>query len=185
MFNSGGCLTCWIYSCSCYLNIKESISLVWPIHNRDWGTCSFLDFLKAGFHSPSIVFIRKSLLCVFIPMLLPFCIKLFIFGFKPVYGILSWLGATYLKPNLAAKLAFFSFHFIFCFQLKLCHNKIKNTKKSHILKNVNMLQKWKKATVILCIILYEMKISPMGRILNCLNCPIFYYSNKHRHMFLW
>ena len=52
--------------CGFCFKMKEWLSLVWPIRNRDITTCSLLDFLDAGLHSPKIYlfhcsFIRLSL----------------------------------------------------------------------------------------------------------------------------
>ena len=47
--------------CSCF-SMKERVSLVWPMRNRDIMTCSLLDFLKTGLHSPKVGWIWKSLL---------------------------------------------------------------------------------------------------------------------------
>lgn len=93
------------------MSINERVSFEWPICNRDIMTCSFLDFLKAGLHSPRVGFIWKSLLLV-----LPFqrcCYfvrkNLYIWGFKSVYGILILSGLR-SKANFAAKSALsFSF----------------------------------------------------------------------------
>ena len=42
--------------------MKEWVSFVWPIRHRDITTCSLLDFLDAGLHSPKVGWIWKSLL---------------------------------------------------------------------------------------------------------------------------
>ena len=47
--------------CSCF-SMKERVRLVWPIRNRDFMTCSLLDFLKAPLYSPKVGWIWKSLL---------------------------------------------------------------------------------------------------------------------------
>ena len=52
--------------CSSCLSIKEWASLVRLMRNQDIVISSFLDFLKAGFYSPRVLFIRKSLLCRFL-----------------------------------------------------------------------------------------------------------------------
>ena len=46
----------------CCFKMKEWVSLVWPIRNRDITTCSLLDFIDAGLHSPKVGWIWKSLL---------------------------------------------------------------------------------------------------------------------------
>ena len=46
---------------SCF-KMKKWVSLVWPIRNRDITTCSVLDILDAGLHSPKVGWIWKSLL---------------------------------------------------------------------------------------------------------------------------
>ena len=48
--------------CGSCFKMKEWVSLVWPIRNRDITTCSLLDFLDAGLHSPKVGWIWKSLL---------------------------------------------------------------------------------------------------------------------------
>ena len=48
--------------CGSCFKMKEWVSLVWPIRNRDITTCSLLDFLGAGLHSPKVGWIWKSLL---------------------------------------------------------------------------------------------------------------------------
>ena len=48
--------------CGSCFKIKEWVSLVWPIRNRDITTCSLLDFLVDGLHSPKVGWIWKSLL---------------------------------------------------------------------------------------------------------------------------
>ena len=52
--------------CGSCFSLKEWVSLVWPMHNRDIATCSLLDILKAGLHSPKVGWIWKSLLWMFI-----------------------------------------------------------------------------------------------------------------------
>ena len=88
--------------CSC-LSIKECVSLLWPIHNRVIVTCSFRDFRKAGYHSPKKGLTWNSLLLVF---LFQYCChflwrKLFIFGFRSVYGML-YLSGVKSKADFAA-----------------------------------------------------------------------------------
>ena len=48
--------------CGSCFKMKEWVSLVWPIRNRDITTSSLLDFLDAGLHSPKVGWIWKSLL---------------------------------------------------------------------------------------------------------------------------
>ena len=48
--------------CGSCFSMKEWVSLVIPIRNRDITTCSLLDFLDAGLHSPKVGWIWKSLL---------------------------------------------------------------------------------------------------------------------------
>ena len=48
--------------CGSCFKMKEWVSLVWPIRNRDITKCSLLDFLDAGLHSPKVDWIWKSLL---------------------------------------------------------------------------------------------------------------------------
>ena len=90
---------------SCY-KMKEWVSLVWPIRNRDITTCSLLDFLDAGLHSSKVCWILKSLLWM---LLLHCCChfvwrNLLIVGFRSVYGILDLSGVR-SKANLAAESA--------------------------------------------------------------------------------
>ena len=51
--------------CGSCFSMKAWVSLVWPIRNRDITTCSLLDALKAGLHSPKVGWIWKSLLLLF------------------------------------------------------------------------------------------------------------------------
>ena len=90
---------------SCF-SMKEWVSLGWPIHNRDITTCSLLDFLNAGLHSPKVGWVWKSLLWM---LLLHCCChfvwkNLLIVGFRSVYGILDLLGVR-SKADLAAEFA--------------------------------------------------------------------------------
>ena len=48
--------------CGSCFKMKEWVSLAWPIRNQDITTCSLLDFLDAGLHSPKVGWIWKSLL---------------------------------------------------------------------------------------------------------------------------
>ena len=82
--------------------MKEWVSLVWPIRNRDITTV-ILDFLDAGLHSPKVGWIWKSLLWM---LLLHCCChfvwkNLLIVGFRSVYGILDLSGVR-SKADLAA-----------------------------------------------------------------------------------
>ena len=72
----------------------------------DITTCSLLDFLDTGFHSPKMGWIWKSLLWM---LLLHCCChfvwrNLLIVGFRSVYGILD-LSTVRSKVDLAAKSA--------------------------------------------------------------------------------
>ena len=86
--------------------MKEWVSLLWPMPNWDLMTCSLLDFLKAGLHSPKVGWIWKSLLwvlsfqrcCHFVWR------NLLILDFRSVYGILNLSGVR-SKGDLAAKSA--------------------------------------------------------------------------------
>ena len=40
--------------CGSCFSMKEWVSLVWPIRNRDITNCSLLDFLDTGLHSPKV-----------------------------------------------------------------------------------------------------------------------------------
>ena len=64
IFNYEECLTCYTLVLLSSLHIKECVTLARPMRNQDIVNCSFLDFLKAGFHFPYVRFIRKSLLCM-------------------------------------------------------------------------------------------------------------------------
>ena len=64
--------------CGSCFKMKEWVNLVWPIRNRDITTCSLLDFLDAGLHSPKVGWIWKSLLWMLLLLLLLFCVKEFI-----------------------------------------------------------------------------------------------------------
>ena len=87
--------------CSC-LSIKECVSLLWPIRNRVIVTCSFRDFRKAGRHSPKKGLTWNSLLLEF--LFLRCCHflwrKLFILGFRSVYGML-YLSGVKSKADFA------------------------------------------------------------------------------------
>ena len=92
--------------CGSCFKMKEWVSLVWPIRNRDITTCSLLDFLDAGLHSPKVGWIWKSLLWM---LLLHCCChfvwrNLLIVGFRSVYGILDLSGVR-SKADLADKSA--------------------------------------------------------------------------------
>ena len=92
--------------CGSCFKMKEWVSLVWPIRNRDITTCSLFDFLDAGLHSPKVGWIWKSLLWM---LLLHCCChfvwrNLLIVGFRSVYGILD-LSDVRSKADLAAESA--------------------------------------------------------------------------------
>ena len=92
------------YGCGSCFKMKELVSLVWPIRNLDITTCSLLDFLYAGLHSPKVGWIWKSLLWM---LLLHCCChfvwrNLLIVGFRSVYGILDLSGVR-SKADLAAE----------------------------------------------------------------------------------
>ena len=91
--------------CSCF-SMKEWMSFVWPMCNQDITTCSLLDFLKPGLHSPKVGWIWKSLLWML--MSHRFCHfvwrNLLIVGFKSVYGMEITLGLR-SKADLAAESA--------------------------------------------------------------------------------
>ena len=85
---------------------KKCVSLVWPIRNFHIATCSLLDFLKAGLHSPKMVLIWNSLLWIFLSH---YCChflwrELLIRRFKSVYRMLYLLGVK-SKADLAAESA--------------------------------------------------------------------------------
>ena len=87
-----------------FLFQNERVSLVWPIRNRDITTCSLLDFLDAGLHSPKVGWILKSLLW---KLLLHCCChfvwrNLLIVGFRFLYGIQDLSGVR-SKADLAAE----------------------------------------------------------------------------------
>ena len=93
----GGCF-CW--------SIKEWLRLVWLVCNRDIMTCSFLDFRKAGLHSPKVGFIWKSFLLI---LFFQHCChfvrnNLLIWGFKSVYRI-EILSGIRSKADLTAESA--------------------------------------------------------------------------------
>ena len=94
------------WGCGSCFKMKEWVSLVWPIRNRDITTYSLLDFLDAGLHSFKVGWIWKSLLW----MLLFHCCchfvwrNLLIVGFRSVYGILDLSGVR-SKVDLAAESA--------------------------------------------------------------------------------
>ena len=92
--------------CGSCFKMKERVSLVWPIRNRDITTCSLLDFLDAGLHSPKVGWIWKGLLWM---LWLHCCCyfgwrNLLVVGFRSVYGILDLSGVR-SKTDLAAESA--------------------------------------------------------------------------------
>ena len=65
--------------CGSCFKMNERVSLVWPIRNRDITTCSLLDFLDAGLHSPKVGWILASLLwMLLLHCFCHFCVKKFI-----------------------------------------------------------------------------------------------------------
>ena len=92
--------------CGSCFRMKEWVSLVWLIRNRDITTCSLLDFLDADLHSPKVGWIWKSLLW---KLLLHRCCYFVwsnssIVGSRSVYGILDLSGVR-SKADLAAESA--------------------------------------------------------------------------------
>ena len=89
--------------CSCF-SMKEWESFVWPMCNWDIMTCSLLDFLKVGLHSPKVGWIWKSLLWLL--LFLHCCYyawrNLLILDFKSVNEILNLSGVR-SKGDLATK----------------------------------------------------------------------------------
>ena len=90
--------------CGSCFSMKDWISLVWPMRNRDITTCSLLDFLNASLHSPKMGWIWKSLswmlmshrCCHFVWR------NFLIVGFKSVYGMERTSGLR-SKADLAAE----------------------------------------------------------------------------------
>ena len=91
--------------CPCF-NMKVWVNLEWPMRNRDIMTCSLLDFLKAGLHSPKLGWIWKSLLWMFMSHRCCHFVwkNLLIVGFKSVYGMEITSGLR-PKADLAAESA--------------------------------------------------------------------------------
>ena len=92
--------------CGSCFKMKEWVSLVWPIRNRDITNCSLLDFLDASVQSPKVDWIWKSLLWM---LLLHYCChfvwrNLLIVGFRSVYGMLDLSGVR-SKADLSAESA--------------------------------------------------------------------------------
>ena len=79
----------------------------WLMYIWDIVTCSFLDSLKAEFHSPGVGFIKKSLLNMpsFQRCCHPIWKNLLILGSKSLYGI-STLSGPISKADLAVESAF-------------------------------------------------------------------------------
>ena len=95
-----------ISGCCSYFSKKVWVSLVWPMRNRDITTCSLLDALKAGLHSPKVGWIWKSLLLIFMSHRCCHFLwrNLLIIGFKSVYRMEITLGLR-SKADLAAESA--------------------------------------------------------------------------------
>ena len=79
------------------------------MNNQHIVTFSFLDFLKAGFHSPKVEFYQEEFIA-YVVILALVLKNLLILGFKSVYGILT-LSWVISKADLAAE-SDFSFAFI-------------------------------------------------------------------------
>ena len=94
------------WGCCSWINIKESLSLVWPKRNWNRETCFFFDFLNAGIQSPKVGLIKNSLLwmLLFYRICHLVWINLLIQGSKAVYRISTLSGAK-SRPDLAAKSA--------------------------------------------------------------------------------
>ena len=94
--------------------MKEWVSIVWTIRNWDITTCSLLDFLDAGLHSPKVRWVWKSLLW----MLLLYCCchfvwrNLLIVGFRSVCGILD-LSRFRSMADLATVTIYHHFRHVF------------------------------------------------------------------------
>ena len=82
---------------------KECVSRMWPIRNLVIATCSLLNFLKAGHHSPKMDLIWNSLLWIFLSQCCCHFLwkKLLAWGFKSVYEML-YLSGVKSKADLAA-----------------------------------------------------------------------------------
>ena len=91
--------------CYCF-SMKEWVSLVGAMCNRDIMTCSLLGFLKVRFHSPKVGWIRKSLLWVL--LFKPCCHfawrSLLVLGSRSVYEILN-MSEVRSEADLAAESA--------------------------------------------------------------------------------
>ena len=92
--------------CGSCFSMEEWVSLVWPMRNRDITTCSLLDCLKAGLHSPKVGWILKSLLWMFMSHRCCHFVwrNLLIVGFKSVNGMEITLGLR-SKADLAVESA--------------------------------------------------------------------------------
>ena len=93
--------------------MKECISLLWPIGNRVIVTCSFRDFRKVGRYSHKKGLTWNSLLLVF---LFQRCChflwrKLFILGFRSVYGML-YLSGVKSKADFKADFARVAYEYV-------------------------------------------------------------------------
>ena len=89
--------------CPC-LSVKEWVRLMWSIRNRDMMTCSFINFLRAGLHSPKVGFIYKSLLIILLFQRCWHFVRknLSIWGFKSV-DKMEILSGPRSKADLAAE----------------------------------------------------------------------------------
>ena len=85
--------------CGSRFSMKEWVTLVWPMRNRDIMTCSLLDFLKAVPHSTKLGWIWKSLLWMLISHVCCHFVwrNLLIVGFKSEYGILISYLIVFLR----------------------------------------------------------------------------------------
>ena len=96
-------LLCRLFHCSSsYLNLRDCVSVVWPMRNRDVMSFTSLNFLKPSFHSLRVGFIQKSL---FFYSWLFVLRNLLTRGFESVYANLI-LSKAIFKANLAVKSAF-------------------------------------------------------------------------------
>ena len=95
--------------CGSCFKMKEWVSLVWPIRNRDITTCS-LDFLDAGLHSPKVGWIWKSLLC----MLLLHCCCYFVWRNLLIVDKVMWIPSITQSTCIHDyKMLVFLFHSVY------------------------------------------------------------------------